>query len=373
MDLTAVMATLGNLVLERLPDGRFRRCGRVPSWCKTLGVAALDGEEPFLLDEVFPFLAVFLPDAEASWRAARPSRVDSGFWTEKATGDERIHLEATAVLVDSRAVLVVKRNERVYAQKELLLQRARELRLTHGSLVHEIEQKDVLIHAIVHDLAAPLHSILGALSLMAEQPVGADNARWVQIALQAAVRQRQLISDILDVFSADYGLLTGVPDPAAAPDLGHAIAQVVAQAGPAAHAHGAAIEAVVPPGRLRVVAEEARLVRVLFNLVENALRHSPAGGHITISAERRERAVRVLVDDEGPGVPAEMLSHLFERFAGGARVAGTGLGLYFCRITVERWGGGIGYERRQPVGSRFWLRLVDADAGGERGQAIGRG
>jgi signal transduction histidine kinase len=363
------MEALELLVLERLPDGRFQRCNPCPRWCAALGLDALAADDPFSLDDVFPFLGVFLPDAEACWSDGRAARVDSGFWTEKAATGE-IHLDAAAVLVDARPILVVSRDERMFAQQELLLQRARELRLTHGSLVREIEHKDILVHAIVHDLAAPLHGILGALSLLSELQLDEQATRWTQIALQAALRQRQLIGDILDVFSADYGVLTSAPDPALAPDLGQAIAAVVAQAAPAAHTHGATLAVALPPGsKLHVVAEETRLVRVLANLVENALRHSPAGGCITISAARRDRTVHVSVDDQGPGVSAETLPHLFERFAGGAHVSGTGLGLYFCRITVERWGGGIGYERREPVGSRFWIRLVHADAGDDDGQA----
>ena len=106
---------------------------------------------------------------------------------------------------------------------------------------------------------------------------------------------------------------------------------------------------------------------MLANLVSNAIRHSPAGGKILIVATRRPHAIDVCVDDEGPGVAPDMLPHLFERFAGGAHAAGTGIGLYFCRITVERWGGGIGYDRRASGGARFWIRLVAATKGEDDG------
>jgi K+-sensing histidine kinase KdpD len=99
-------------------------------------------------------------------------------------------------------------------------------------------------------------------------------------------------------------------------------------------------------------------VRVLANLVDNAIRYSPANSTVSIDVHREDSSVLATVDDEGPGVPPEVLPLLFAKFAKGReRSAGTGLGLYFCRITVERWGGGIGYEKRQPRGSRFWVRL----------------
>ncbi len=361
MDLTGVMAALGSLVLERTPDGRFLRRGDCPSWCTLLGVPALAADVPFVVEDVFPFLEIFLPDAETLWQPELPGAISSDFWTEVARGDEEVHLEATALRIDSRNVLVITRNERLFAQKQLVLQRARELRLTHRDFTREVELKDILVHSIVHDLASPLHGILGSLSLLSELPLGDQAARWTELALQAARRQKALVSDILDVFSAEHGALTASPDPSEAPDLAHAIRDVVTEAQAAARLGQTTITAKVEPGPLRVIGEETRLVRVLGNLVENALRHSPTGGNITVSTEREEHTVRVNVDDDGPGVPKEVLPHLFELFAGGnPGRAGTGLGLYFCRITVERWGGGIGYEERPEGGSRFWIRLVDA-------------
>jgi signal transduction histidine kinase len=110
-----------------------------------------------------------------------------------------------------------------------------------------------------------------------------------------------------------------------------------------------------------VIAEEMRLFRVLTNLVDNALRYSPPGGAVRIPTRREEGTVTVCVEDEGPGVAPDLLPRLFEKLARGRdRSAGTGLGLFFCRITVENWGGAIGYERREGGGSTFWIRLKSA-------------
>jgi signal transduction histidine kinase len=352
VDLTPLLATVGTLVLERLPDGRFERRGGMPTWCASLGIPAEGAVE---IQELFPFLEIFLPDAEVVWQRAAP-RADSGFWTE-TSGDEVLHLEATALCFDGSALLVIRRKERLFAEQERVLQRARELRLTHESLVREIDQKEILVHSVVHDLAAPLNGILGALSMLGELPLGPDAKRWTRLALEAATRQRQLIADILDMFTAEYGELIAPPDPTTAPDLTAAIDEVAAQVEPAAISRGLTLRH-QGGGRSPVLADRGRLVRVLVNLVENALRHSPSGGTVRLSTEREDSSVRVNVDDEGQGVPAEMVPHLFERF--GRRlgdVSGSGVGLYFCRITVEQWGGGIGYERR-PGRSRFWIRLI---------------
>ncbi len=372
MDLTAMIVELGALLLEQLPDGRFVRTGPVPAWCQALKVPdVVSTGRPFRIEEAFPFLEVFLEEAEECWRGPPDGRErGSGFWTEIGKNGEEFHLEAAAMLVDGQHLVVVRRNERLFAQQQLVLQRARELHQANTKLIQEIEQKDVLAHCIVHDLAAPLHAILGALSLLSELPLSADGKKWTTLAVQAAHRQRELIRDILDVFASEYGSLTGQPEALTPVDLGRAIAQVVSEADPVARSRGAQIAAELSSGPWRVVAEEDRLVRAISNLVQNAFRHSPAGGRVSISVTREGHNIRINVDDEGPGVPVDVLPHLFERFAtSGKPGTGSGLGLYFCRISVERWGGGIGYERRERGGSRFWLRLTNADAGRPHGEA----
>jgi signal transduction histidine kinase len=231
--------------------------------------------------------------------------------------------------------------------------------------MHEIEQKDILIHAIVHDLAGPLHSILGSLSLLAEQPLGEPSAQWVRVSLQAALRQRQLIGDILDVFSAEHGAPFGEAG-ASMSDANKVAADVVAELSPAAERQGCRIEARIDGSTCYVRGEETRLFRVLTNLIGNALRFSPRGGAIRVTARQEHRTWYASVEDQGPGVPMELLPRLFEKFAHD-RKGGTGLGLYFCRITVERWGGQIGYEPREDGGARFWVRLPLASNGSDHG------
>jgi signal transduction histidine kinase len=373
VDLSKLMAALGSLVLERDAEGRFIPRSPCPDWCPLLGFRAPLAGEAFAVDEVFPFLDSFLPDAERVWSATEPGPARSDFWTQIGAAGDEVHLEASALRADSRDLLVIGRNEELFGQTELVLQRARELRLAHDALGQEVRLKELLVHSIVHDLVSPLHSILGALALLEELPLGAEAAELTELAVHAAQREKSLVADILDVFSSEHRPFLATPGAEAAPDLACAIREIVRQAQPAAHVRGLQLYALAGPEPVRVVAEQTRLERVLANLVENALRHGPVGKAVTVSLESEARTVRVNVDDEGPGVPSEVLPHLFELFAGGTKgVRGTGMGLYFCRVTVERWDGGIGYERRAEGGSRFWIRLLSADDrySGEHGSAM---
>jgi len=103
------------------------------------------------------------------------------------------------------------------------------------------------------------------------------------------------------------------------------------------------------------------LERALDNLLHNALRFSPAGGTVTLTLTLKGGTAELSVADQGPGVSAEMLPHLFERFSTQKAMQrpahGTGLGLYFVHNVAERHGGQAGYEALVPAGARMWIRL----------------
>lgn len=368
MDMNAVMAALGALVLERIDDDHtFVRRGLLPDWCFALPASALHHEgERFAVDAVFPFLASFLPEAEQAWCADATARRASGFWTETSIHGEELHLEASALRIGESALLVITRDEQLFQQQWLRLQRARELRLAHDALSREIEQKDVLLHTLVYDMASPLRRILSALSLLSETRLAEQSRDWARTAFAAAMQQKQMIGEILEVFSAEHAESLRAPAPENAPDLCRAIADVVDEFQSIVQLRTVTLQSTVCVAPCPVLAEPRRLERVLANLVGNAVRNSPAGGVVRIGIQRAVGFVEVDVDDDGPEVPVELLPRLFEKFAPSAdRDHSTGLGLYFCRITLERWGGGAGYSRREQGGARFWIRLrtVERDSG----------
>src|SRR5262249_13974818 len=108
----------------------------------------------------------------------------------------------------------------------------------------------------------------------------------------------------------------------------------------------------------KVAGHPDQLGRELHNLLENALRHTPVDSTITVSLKDETQSVHVAIEDQGPGLQPALAGLLFERFRQGERCKGkAGLGLFFCRMTVERWGGQIGHESAENGGARFWFRL----------------
>ena len=111
-------------------------------------------------------------------------------------------------------------------------------------------------------------------------------------------------------------------------------------------------------GEVVVKGDPAKLERVISNLIENALRHVPRGSTVRVSVTPEDRFGLVEVSDDGPGVPEEFAGQLFRKLAQGAKGKGkVGLGLYFCKLTVEAWGGTIGYKPSEMGGACFWFRL----------------
>jgi signal transduction histidine kinase len=359
----SVFAALDKLVLERKAD-EFTLLERPPAWFHRLGLETPEPGAPIAIERHLPFLDAFLPEAEQVWRGGGSGRGDSGMWTEVTPGGDELHLEASALLVGGSCLLVITRNDELFQEQRRVLQRARELSLAHAALSRETERRDVLIHCIVHDLAGPLNSILGVLSLIEER--GCERGgELVGVAMRAALRQRELIREILDAFVAERSALEAAPDELGPlPDLRAVVAEVVEARMPTATSRGVRLEATMgAPGA--VFAEERRLTRVLFNLLDNALRHTPPGKAVRVTVTDEPDARCLAVEDEGSGVPAAVVPHLFKKFARGRDpTAGSGLGLYFCRITVESWGGTVGYEPLSGGGSRFWVRLVPAATGG---------
>lgn len=248
-------------------------------------------------------------------------------------------------------------------QQRLMQQKGNELSLSYQRLLKEIQKKEILLHCIVHDLAGPLLGIKGGYELLANENISPQGRKFLEIGLRQADKQEKLIKEILHAFAAEVETLDSFTiDPAHAPDAAQAIRDVVEALQPAFTLHHVKLQLAPDMDFTRnwkVVGEKSRLERIISNLTENALRHSPPDTTVTVGCYADEHDhILIAIDDEGPGIPPEVAPTLFQKFSQGKKGKGkVGLGLYFCRITVEHWGGLIGHAPRAEKGSRFWFRL----------------
>jgi len=205
-----------------------------------------------------------------------------------------------------------------------------------------------------HELRTPLTSILANLELLAE--VLDDEPREAaQSALRSSQRMRRLVGDLLLLARADARRTL----PRAPTDLGKVVVDVASELGPVAADHHLTIEtrpAIVDGSR-------DELHRLVLNLMENAVRHTPAGSRVHAAIARRDGDVVLTVEDDGPGVPADLRDRVFERFVrgDGDRGSSSGLGLSIVRAVAESHGGTVTLEDAEP-GARFVVRLPAAPA-----------
>jgi signal transduction histidine kinase/CheY-like chemotaxis protein/HPt (histidine-containing phosphotransfer) domain-containing protein len=350
-------------LFEFCGGGVLKPLATLPAWCESLWQAR--GDAAVQLGEKSPFLENFLAEAERFWTSEAPGSANSGYWVERDSSGTEFPLEASALWLAGRRILLIRSLPGAFAQQQQLFQSARDSLLTHERLVREIEKKEILLHCIIHDLSQPLTSMRSCFDLLLGKKLGPDLAKFVLTGRRESQRQERMIRGLLEAFSAD---LAGVPsssqETAASADLVSCARRAVEQFAPAFIERG--IELTLAPfwdfeRGSRVVGDAPHVDRIFGNLLENALRYSPNGSTVTVGLEDGGPALMAFVDDEGSGLPKDSNHHLFALFGKGRdRPGKAGLGLYFCKITVERWGGSIGAEKRAEGGTRFWFRLPRA-------------
>jgi signal transduction histidine kinase len=357
-----LLADLNIVVMERLGDGSFAIIGNPPDWFIVFYADTNYKLENLKLTNKFIFLENFLIDAYSVWENNEPKQLKSGIWTEVDLLGNEFNLEATALVLKNKDILLIERLGIAYDEKQHLIQKARENNLSYQEFIKEIQNKEVFLHCIVHDLAGPLSAISLSLELLELENLTTKGRKRLESAQIQCEKQMNLIREMLDAFSAEFeSIYTLSSDPDQAPDILLCVREVVASFAPAFSLHNMQLQlepSIDDTKDWKVVGEKSRLERILNNLVENAFRHSPANSTVTIGIQEKGKEILISVEDEGTGVSSEVSQHLFQKFYKGKDKPGkAGLGLYFCRLTVEAWGGTIGYSPRVERGSRFWFRL----------------
>jgi signal transduction histidine kinase/CheY-like chemotaxis protein/HPt (histidine-containing phosphotransfer) domain-containing protein len=363
--IEALLRSQGLAVFARVGEGRFRAIGNFPDWLAEIGGAQAAPDGTLQLGERFPFVENFLVDAEQLWKAESVEHKNSGLWIEKGADGREVALEASALWLLGMPILLLRNPQETFQDQSRWLQTARQSRLKHDRLGREIQKKEILLHCIVHDLSQPLSAMRGCFScLNLEAQPGAIH-RLIETGLKQSRVQENMIREILAAFSDELGGQPGSPQKTSAPsDIAASASEVVRDYSAAFADKGVRIEldSRVDLSRdWKVAGDESRLRRIFANLVENSLRVSPANSTVTLGVSDEDRFVLAYVDDEGPGFPGGQ-APVFSLFGKGKEQGGkAGLGLYFCRITVEGWGGTIGCEQRPAGGARFWFRLPRAE------------
>jgi signal transduction histidine kinase len=274
---------------------------------------------------------------------------DASVHGERAAADQtlvRERKEAARVLAGLLPL------ERQATDRYLLTERKR----SDGALA----RRKGLLGIVAHDL----RDLLGGVVLSAEilskyaagtaspEPILAETARLTRYA----ARMNRLVGDLVDTASIDAGKLAIKPVPG---DVAMLLAEAADTFRAAAGAKGLSLEIEAVEPSLTAAFDHGRLLQVLANCISNSIKFTPQGGRVTLRCQRSGSELRFCVSDTGPGIPAESLEAIFERFwqVGKNARTGLGLGLYLSRCLVEAHGGRTWAESTPGNGAKIFFTL----------------
>jgi signal transduction histidine kinase len=238
----------------------------------------------------------------------------------------------------------------------------RELDTARGETESMLARQRRFVADASHELRTPLTSVLANLELLADSLHG-DQGEAARSALRSSQRMRRLVADLLLLARTDVGRVVQ-REPC---DLAQIVVEAAGELGSVSGEHDIVLD--VHPAIVEAARDE--LYRLTINLLENALSHTPPGTSIAVWTGAAEGQVTLIVEDNGPGVPAELAPTIFERFVRGAgdRGGSFGLGLAIVKAVAESHGGSVSLERTgEGEGARFVVRLPEASYLDDDGQ-----
>ena len=201
-----------------------------------------------------------------------------------------------------------------------------------------------------HELRTPLTSVLANLELLADVLDG-DPGEAAQSALRSTKRMKRLVADLLLLARAD----TRREAPRQPTELARVVVDAASELGAVAQDHVLSVDA----QPVTVEGSRDELHRLALNLMENAVRHTPAGTHVRVAVRQVGDVAKLVVADDGPGVPEGLRDRIFERFvrAEGDRGGSVGLGLSIVQAVARSHGGDVALESPPEGGARFVVTL----------------
>lgn len=216
-------------------------------------------------------------------------------------------------------------------------------RARQDELVRSLRARDDVLGIVAHDLRNPLNVIAAASSSLHQRLPDSLSRRPIERIMRATQRAEHLIRDLLDISAIESGKFSIEKRQL---DTANTILSATESQQGLAASSSVILASDLSPELPGVDADEERILEVLENLLGNAIKFTPPGGTVTVGACEQDGDILVWVRDTGPGIPADQLPHLFDRFWQGAKGdrRGAGLGLTICRAIVEAHGGRIWAE-----------------------------
>jgi signal transduction histidine kinase len=280
-----------------------------------------------------------------------------------------IPLATRGRVLGSLLFATVESSGRRYSDRDLTIAsevgRRIALAVDNATLYRKAEQaahtREDMVAVVSHDLKNPLATIQMAVSFLKEEIVPDDEAhalerKQLDVIQRSAGRMHGLIHDLLDTAAIEAGHVQLTRSETTAYEL---VIDAIELLRPLAGAKRIELLADVPPGLPPIMADADRVLQVFSNIAGNAIKFTPPGGHVEFGVTNVGAALAFSIVDDGPGIAAADLRHLFERYwqAHKTRAIGSGLGLPIAKRLIEAHGGAIHVASEIGKGSRFTFTL----------------
>ena len=212
-----------------------------------------------------------------------------------------------------------------------------------------------------HELRTPIFSLGGFVELLQDEDLDEETrTEFLWLMREQVERLQKLAVSLLDLSRIDAGSLELNPEDV---DLTELAREVAGEFTPAVSRHHTRLQLSLPPKDVEAICDRERVAQIMRILLDNALRHTPEGTRVTVTADRINGTAELTVADSGPGVPGPAADRVFERFFTGDAARGSGLGLAIARELADRMSGKIEL-RSAPGKTAFTLELPAVDPNG---------
>jgi len=370
-----ISAFLDLLILEHLGSNMYNIIGILPNW-----VDFVANNKQKLVSEVeisgrFPYIENFLLDAKPFWKNNTRGKLKSDLWTETDESNKEVHLEATAIKIKNRDFLLIEYGHSSTDEKFNLIQRARELKLEHELRIKAEETlnkqniklnelnatKDKFFSIIAHDLRNPLSAFRNILELLTNyyDELSKDKIRdTIKMLDENSSHLYKLLDNLLQWSRSQTG---GIQLYAELQSIDAVIRMNISMMKISADKKG--IKFIYEMKNDFLAYYDADLINtVLRNLFTNAIKFTPNGGSIIVSAKENGDYIEISVKDSGIGIKQEDIGKLFRidvhhTTIGTLNEKGTGLGLILCKEFIEMHNGKISVKSIEGNGSTFIFTL----------------
>ena len=278
-------------------------------------------------------------------------------------------INKTELLAKVRSILRVKALQDEIERQKILLED------TNSRLLSMQRFKESMTQMVVHDLKNPLAGIMGNIQLMQMQRSGTGRDRLQELlarTLESGRQMTRMILNILEIGKLEEQKMPLKIEPVSIHEI---VSDNLAETTSLVARDGIRVHNNIDQNLPSFEADRGLLDRIVANLLNNAFKHTPGGGHVRVEAAIEDGRIVLSISDTGEGIPTDLQPRIFEKFVGGEAendgrmLRDSGLGLTFCRLAVERHGGRIWLQSRPGEGTTVFVtlpvravRTADSDA-----------